>query len=102
MAISEDFKQELKRRTNIADIIGNYVKLKKSGRNLMGKCPFHGDDTPSFSVSPEMGLYHCFGCNESGDVIQFVRKIEHLDYMEAVRWLAQKAGLTVPDMTIEN
>ena len=102
MAISEDFKQELKRRTNIADIIGNYVKLKKSGRNLMGKCPFHGDDTPSFSVSPEMGLYHCFGCNESGDVIQFVRKIEHLDYMEAVRWLAQKAGLTVPETNNDN
>ncbi len=97
MAISEEFKQELKRRLNIADIIGEYVTLKKSGRGLMGKCPFHGDSTPSFSVSPELGVYHCFGCNASGDIVGFVRQMEHLDYIDAIRWLAQKAGLTVPE-----
>ncbi len=102
MAISEDFKRELKRRINIADIIGQYVTLKKSGRGLMGKCPFHGDDTPSFSVSPELGVYHCFGCNESGDTIRFVEQMEHLDYMEAIRWLAQKAGLNVPENDGDN
>lgn len=102
MAISEDFKRELRRRINIADIIGQYVTLKKSGRGLMGKCPFHGDDTPSFSVSPELGVYHCFGCNESGDTIRFVEQMEHLDYIEAVRWLAQKAGLTVPENENDN
>ncbi len=97
MDISEDFKQELKRRINIADVIGEYVTLKKSGRGLMGKCPFHGDDTPSFSVSPELNVYHCFGCGASGDTIRFVEEMEHLDYIEAVRWLAQKAGITVPE-----
>lgn len=97
MAITEEFKQELKSRLNIADVIGQYVKLKKSGRGLMGLCPFHGEKTPSFSVSPELGVYHCFGCHEGGDVIQFVRKIENLDYVDAVKWLAQKAGMTVPE-----
>ncbi len=97
MSIPQDFIQELKSRTDIADIISGYVTLKKTGRNLMGLCPFHGEKTPSFSVSPENGFFHCFGCGEGGDVITFIRKIENLDYVEAIRLLAQKAGMSVPE-----
>ena len=67
MNISDDFKQELKLRIHIEDVIGEYVKLKRSGRGLMGLCPFHGEKTPSFSVSPDLGIYHCFGCQAHGD-----------------------------------
>ncbi len=97
MSIPQEFIQELKSRTDIADIISGYVSLKKTGRNYMGLCPFHGEKTPSFSVSPEQGFFHCFGCGEGGDVITFIKKIENLDYVEAIRFLAQKAGLSVPE-----
>ena len=101
MNISDDFKQELKLRIHIEDVIGEYVKLKRSGRGLMGLCPFHGEKTPSFSVSPDLGIYHCFGCQEGGDVIQFIRKIENLDYVDAVKLLAQKAGMTIPENSFD-
>lgn len=97
MSIPQEFIQELKSRTDIADIVSGYVNLKKTGRSYMGLCPFHGEKTPSFSVSPEHGFFHCFGCGEGGDVITFIKKIENLDYVEAIRFLAQKAGLSVPE-----
>ncbi len=97
MAIPQEFIQELKSRCSIADVISSYVTLKKSGRTLMGLCPFHNEKSPSFSVSPENGFYHCFGCGVGGDVISFIRRIENLDYVEAVRFLAQRAGLSVPE-----
>ena len=97
MSIPQEFIQDLKSRTDIADIISGYVNLKKSGRTYMGLCPFHGEKTPSFSVSPENGFFHCFGCGEGGDVITFIKKIENLDYVEAIKFLAQKAGLSVPE-----
>ncbi len=97
MAIPEEFIQELKSRADIADVVGSYVKLKKVGRNLMGLCPFHNEKSPSFSVSSENGFFHCFGCGVGGDVITFIKQIENLDYVDAVRFLAQRAGMTVPE-----
>ena len=99
MPIPEDFIQELKLRADIVDIISSYTKLKKQGRSLIGCCPFpdHHDSTPSFSVVRENGYFHCFGCGAGGDVITFIRKMENLDYVDAVKFLAQKTGMTVPE-----
>lgn len=97
MSIPEQFIQELKSRTDIADVISGYVQLKKSGRTMMGLCPFHNEKTPSFSVSRENGFFYCFGCGAGGDAITFVRRIENLDYVEAIRLLAARAGMTVPE-----
>lgn len=83
----------LRSRVPIEDIIGEYVTLKRAGTNLTGLCPFHDESTPSFSVSPDRGLFHCFGCQESGDTITFVRKIEDLSFVEAVQKIADKAGI---------
>lgn len=84
-------------RCDIAEVISSYVNLKKAGHNLMGLCPFHNEKSPSFSVSPENGFFHCFGCGAGGDVITFIKRIENLDYVEAVKLLAQRAGMTVPE-----
>lgn len=89
--------QELKSRSDIADIVSSYVSLRRRGRNLVGLCPFHSEKTPSFNLYPETGSFYCFGCGAGGDVITFVRRIENLDYMEAIRFLAQRAGLQVPE-----
>ena len=97
LPISDQFIQELKARTAIEEVISDYVQLKKSGRSYMGLCPFHNEKTPSFSVSPENSFFHCFGCGAGGDVITFIRKIENLDYVEAVKLLAKRAGMTVPE-----
>ena len=97
MSIPEEFIQELKARTDIADVVSSYVSLKRSGRSLMGLCPFHSEKSPSFSVSRENGFFYCFGCGAGGDVITFVRKIENLDYVEAIKLLAGRVGLTVPE-----
>ena len=97
MPLPDSFLQELKARSDIADIVSHYVTLKRSGKNLVGLCPFHSEKSPSFNVSPEQGFFYCFGCGAGGDVITFVEKIENLDYMESVRFLAQRAGITVPE-----
>ena len=97
MPIPEEFIQELKHRSDIVDVVSSYVSLKKSGRSLMGLCPFHNEKSPSFSVSPENGYFHCFGCGAGGDVITFIKRIENLDYVDAVKFLAQRAGLAVPE-----
>lgn len=97
MPIPEEFIRDLKMRCDIAEVISSYVNLKKAGHNLMGLCPFHNEKSPSFSVSPENGFFHCFGCGAGGDVITFIKRIENLDYVEAVKLLAQRAGMTVPD-----
>lgn len=97
MRIPESFIQELKLRSSIEDVVSSYVNLRRSGRNLVGLCPFHGEKTPSFNVYADNGTFYCFGCHAGGDVITFVRKIEHLDYVEAVRFLANRVGLQVPE-----
>lgn len=97
MALPEEFLEELKGRSDIADVVSSYVNLRHSGRTMSGLCPFHSEKTPSFHVYPENGSFYCFGCGAGGDVITFVRRIENLDYMEAIRFLAQRAGLSVPE-----
>jgi len=86
---------ELKQNTDIISIISNYVNLKKSGKNFIGLCPFHKEKTPSFVVDPQTQLYHCFGCNNGGDVISFIMKIENLSFIEAVELIAKKTGYTL-------
>lgn len=96
MAFPESFLQELKTRCELAEVAAPYVNLKRSGRTLAGLCPFHGEKTPSFHVYPEDNHFYCFGCGAGGDVISFVMRAENLDYVEAVRLLAQRAGLDMP------
>lgn len=102
MPLPESFLQELKARTDITDLVSSYVNLRRSGRNLVGLCPFHHEKTPSFNVYPDNGSFYCFGCGAGGDVITFVRKIENLDYIESVRFLAQRAGLQVPEEQMDD
>ncbi len=97
MAIPEEFIQELKNKTDIVDVVSSYVRLKKAGRNMLGLCPFHNEKTPSFTVSADKNFFHCFGCGAGGDVISFIRRIENLDYVDAIKFLAQRAGLEVPE-----
>ena len=97
LAISQSFVEELKSRIEIEELIGGYVKLRRQGSNLSGLCPFHSEKTPSFTVFVGSQSYYCFGCHAGGDAITFVRAIEHLDYVEAVKFLADRAGMTVPE-----
>ncbi len=102
MRLPEEFLSELKYRSDISDIASSYMQLKRRGRNLVGLCPFHGEKTPSFNIYTENGSFYCFGCGVGGDVITFVMKIENLDYMEAVKFLAQRAGMTVPEDSVDD
>ena len=95
MAFSPEFIHELKSMINIEDLIGEYVKLERAGSRLRALCPFHSEKTPSFYVNPDSGLFHCFGCKASGDVISFVEKIENLDFNEAVKFLAEKYNIPI-------
>ena len=97
MAIPEQFLDELTARCDIADVVADYVPLTRKGNNLWGLCPFHGEKTPSFSVSPDKQIYHCFGCGKGGGVINFVMEIENLPFPDAVRLLANRVGLEVPE-----
>ena len=102
MPLPDDFLYELKMRSDISDIASSYVSLKRRGRNLVGLCPFHGEKTPSFNIYPENGSFYCFGCGAGGDVITFIRKIENLDYIDAVKFLAQRAGMEMPESSYDN
>ena len=97
MAFPPAFLDELTARNPIEDVVGQYVNLKRSGSNLFGLCPFHGEKTASFSVAPDKGIYYCFGCHKGGNVINFEMEIEGLSYPDAVRALAKRAGLEVPE-----
>lgn len=96
MALSDSFLQELKIKTDIEDVISTYVTLKRRGATLVGLCPFHNEKTPSFTVYPATQSFYCFGCGAGGDAITFLKKIENLDYLDAVKTLAQRAGLQMP------
>lgn len=96
MALSDSFLQELKMKTDIEDVISTYVTLKRRGATLVGLCPFHNEKTPSFTVYPATQSFYCFGCGAGGDAITFVKKIDNLDYLDAVKTLAQRAGLQMP------
>ena len=97
MAFPPSFLDELTARNPIEDVVGQYVSLKRSGSNLFGLCPFHGEKTASFSVAPDKGIYYCFGCHKGGSVINFEMEIEGLSYPDAVRALAKRAGMEVPE-----
>ena len=97
---SEELIDEIRNSNDIVDIISQYVILKRSGRNFFGLCPFHKEKTPSFSVSPDKQIFHCFGCGAGGNVIHFISKIENVDFKESLEILADRVGIKLP--TLEN
>src|SRR5574344_178448 len=98
VAFSERFLEELISKNDITEVVGSYVRLtKRSGSNMFGLCPFHSEKTPSFSVAPDKQIYHCFGCGKGGGVINFIMEIENLSFPDAVRFLARRVNLEVPD-----
>ena len=101
--IPQEVVEEIISRSDIVSVVGQYVQFtKSSGQNMFGLCPFHSEDTPSFSVSPGKQIFYCFGCHKGGDVITFVKEIEHLNYVEALKFLAEKAGVTIPESNDAN
>lgn len=97
MAFPQQFLDELASRNDIVDVVSSYVSLQRKGSNYFGLCPFHNEKTGSFSVSPDKQIYHCFGCKHGGGVINFIMEIENLSFPDAVRFLAKRAGMEVPD-----
>jgi len=97
MAFPPSFIDELVARNPIEDVVGQYVNLRRSGANMFGLCPFHGEKTASFSVAPDKGIYYCFGCHKGGGVVNFMMEVEGLSYPDAVRNLAKRCGMEVPE-----
>ncbi len=102
MKIPEDLIQQIREAVDITELIGAHVQLKKRGKTFLGLCPFHQEKTPSFSVDPDRGFYHCFGCGEGGNAFTFLMKTEGIGFPEAVRVLAEKTGIALPDPGVEN
>ena len=94
--IPRDYITELVQRSDIVDVVQSYVQLRHRGRTHTGLCPFHNEKTPSFVVYPETQSFYCFGCGAGGDVITFIKKINNVDYIEAVKFLAGRAGMALP------
>ena len=99
MAFSQEFLDELVARNDILDVVSSYVHLTKKGNNYFGLCPFHNEKTGSFSVSTDKQIYHCFGCKKGGGVINFIMEEENLSFPDAVRFLAKRANMEVPEET---
>ena len=95
---SDELIDEVKNNNDIVDIVSQYVALKRSGRNYFGLCPFHNEKSPSFAVSPDKQIFHCFGCGVGGNVIHFISKIEGLNFRESIELLAEKANITLPKL----
>ena len=102
MRISDSTINEIKYRNDVESVISQYVSLKRRGKNLVGLCPFHNEKTPSFTVYPENGSFYCFGCGAGGDVFTFVKLIENLDYIDAVKQLAEKSGVHIEESNYDN
>ena len=96
MRYSDDIIDEIRANNDIVDVISQYVILKRSGRNFFGLCPFHREKSPSFSVSPDKQIFHCFGCGAGGDVFGFIRKIENIEFKEAIELLAERSNINLP------
>ena len=99
--IPDDKKEEIRDTADLVEVVEDYVKLKRSGRSWKGLCPFHDENTPSFHVTPELGIYKCFGCGESGDVFNFVMEMEGIGFVEAMRTLADRFGISLPEVDEE-
>ena len=97
MRYSDDLIEEVRSRNDIVDVVSGYVKIQKRGGTYFGLCPFHNEKTASFSVAPDKGIYYCFGCHKGGSVINFQMEIEGLSYPDAVRALAKRVGMEVPE-----
>ena len=97
---SDETIEEVRQANDIVDVISQYVHLKRSGRNFFGLCPFHNEKSPSFSVSPDKQIFHCFGCGVGGNVFTFLSRIEGINFVEAVQTLAERANIQLP--TFEN
>ena len=93
--VSQSTIEQIRAASDIVDIIGNYFPLKRAGGNFVALCPFHTEKTPSFNVNPQRQIYHCFGCHAGGDVFKFIQEPEHVEFMEAVRRLAERAGIVL-------
>ena len=96
------FLEELKNKNDIVDVVGRYVQLVQRGGNFWGKCPFHHEKTASFSVNTNGNFYYCFGCHKSGDVINFIMEIESLDFNDAVKFLAERAKMPLPEVKYDD
>ena len=99
-SIPEDKIEEVRRRTDIVSLVGEYVTLKKAGKNYLGLCPFHREKTPSFTVSPDKQMFYCFGCSEGGNAVSFLMKLNNLTFPEALRQLAGKVGVVIPERSM--
>ena len=100
MYFSSEFIDLLRERIRISDVVGQKVKLLQRGKEYYGLCPFHSEKTPSFTVNNDKNFYHCFGCGEHGDIVKFTVETRGLDFVEAVRALAQEHGIAIPEMCI--
>jgi DNA primase len=96
MRIADDKIDEVRNANDIVEVISGYVQLKKRGKNYLGLCPFHTEKTPSFTVSAEKQMYHCFGCSKGGNIFTFLMEMDKISFVEAVRSLASKAGINIP------
>src|ERR1700686_1335641 len=96
MAEAGSFAERVKQQADIVRVIGEYVRLKKSGQNFTGLCPFHAEKSPSFAVHPVKQIYHCFGCGVGGDVFKFVMEVDKVAFPEAIRIVAEKCGIAIP------
>ncbi len=102
IGFDQKFMDELKLKNDIVDVVSRYVRLEQKGGSFWGKCPFHHEKTPSFSVNAQGQFYYCFGCHKSGDVITFIREIESLDFSEAVKFLAERAHMQLPEINYDD
>ena len=98
MYYSEELIEEVRTRNDIVDVISGYVKLQKKGSSYFGLCPFHNEKSPSFSVSRQKQMYYCFGCGAGGNVFTFLMEYENFSFVEAVKYLADRAGVELPEM----
>ena len=97
MYYSDEIVEEVRMKNDIVDVISDYVKLQKKGSSYFGLCPFHNEKSPSFSVSPGKQMYYCFGCGAGGNVFTFIMEYENYTFVEALKYLAQRAGVTLPE-----
>ena len=95
---SEEILEDIRQSNDIVDVISQYVRLKRSGRNFFGLCPFHNEKSPSFSVSPDKQIFHCFGCGVGGNIFTFISKIEGISFREAIEVLAERANIQLPKL----